>query len=199
VFLAWEVLRWRRLKSSLIRGYQIKALEEFLSEKLELHYSLYKQDFAAKLVSTLEENLPDDQAHTAKQLADACARDEPDANDRVNKVLDDSNLCIDDILDSARQHKAEELAKKYGRREPDAVTLVDKILTGASVSIDDLMAGELVKRLDTIEHFDRLTAIAESRINASLREIDRRRGEALRRSIKEVEDAEFQVVRDDAN
>ena len=41
VALEWEVLRWRRLKSSLIRVYQIKALEKFLSEKLELHYSLY--------------------------------------------------------------------------------------------------------------------------------------------------------------
>ena len=34
VALEWEVLRWRRLKSSLIRVYQIEALEKFLSEKL---------------------------------------------------------------------------------------------------------------------------------------------------------------------
>jgi hypothetical protein len=48
-----------------------------------------------------------------------------------------------------------------------------------------------------IERIDRLATIAESRRNASLREIDRRRavlGEALRGSVKEVEDAEFQVV-----
>jgi hypothetical protein len=48
-----------------------------------------------------------------------------------------------------------------------------------------------------LEQIDRLTANVENRRNTMLREIDRRRtviGEALRRSIKEVEDAEFQVV-----
>jgi hypothetical protein len=115
----------------------------------------------------------------------------------VEVILNGSNLDLDDIVDSARQHKAEELAKKYGRREPDVVTLVDEILADASVGIDELMAEELVERLDTIEHIDRLAAIAENRRNTMLGEIDRRRtvlGEALRRSIKEVEDAEFQVV-----
>jgi hypothetical protein len=195
VALQWEIQRWRRLKSSLIRGYQIKALEEFLDD--QLHYDQYVEDFEHKLASTLEANLPEDQAHTAQQLADACARDEPDANDRVDKILDGSNLSIDDVLASARQHKAEELAKKYGRREPDVVTLVDEILAGASVGIDDLMAEELVERLDTIEHIDRLAAIVESRRNNGLREIDRRRpllGESLPRGVEEVEDAEFQVV-----
>jgi hypothetical protein len=197
VFLEWDVLRWRRLKSSLIRGYQVEALKEFLSEKLELHYSLYAQEFAAELAATLEDNLPEDQAHTAKQLADACGRDEAEANDRVNKILAGSQLSIDDILDSARQHKAEELAQKYGRREPDALTLVDEILTEAGVSLDDLVAEKLVEKLVVLEQIDRLTANVENRRNTMLREIDRRRtviGEALRRSIKEVEDAEFQVV-----
>jgi hypothetical protein len=39
-----------------------------------------------------------------------------------------------------------------------------------------------------------LTAIAETRRNAALREIDRRRavlGETLRRSVQEIEDADF--------
>jgi hypothetical protein len=98
VFLEWEVLRWRRLKSSLIRGDQVEALEEFLSEKLKFYYSLYAQEFAAELAPTLEDNLPKDQAHTAKQLADACGRDEAEANDRVNKILAGSQLSIDDIL-----------------------------------------------------------------------------------------------------
>ena len=194
VALEWEVLRWRRLKSSLIRVYQIEALEKFLREKLKINYSLYKQDFGRKLASILEANLPEDQA---QQLADACVRDERDANGRVEKILNGSNSSIDDVLASARQHKAEELAKKYGRREPDVVTLVDEILADASVGLDELMAEELVERLDTIEHIDRLAAIAENRRNTMLGEIDRRRtvlGEALRRSIKEVEDAEFQVV-----
>jgi hypothetical protein len=45
--------------------------------------------------------------------------------------------------------------------------------------------------IDNIERIDRLTAIAETRRNAALREIDRRHevlGEALRRSVREIED-----------
>jgi hypothetical protein len=113
------------------------------------------------------------------------------------RFLQAVQLSIDDILDSARQHKAEELAQKYGRREPDALTLVDEILTEAGVSLDDLVAEKLVEKLVVLEQIDRLTANVENRRNTMLREIDRRRtviGEALRRSIKEVEDAEFQVV-----
>jgi hypothetical protein len=75
---------------------------------------------------------------------------------------------------------------------------VDEILAGASVDIDDLTVEKLSGRLaKDIDQINRLATLAESRRNASLREIDRRRavlGEALRRSVKEVEDAEFQVV-----
>ena len=44
---------------------------------------------------------------------------------------------------------------------------------------------------------DRLSAIAENRRNASLREIERRRaalGGALRRGVQEIEDGEFEVI-----
>jgi hypothetical protein len=54
----------------------------------------------------------------------------------------------------------------------------------------------LVEELDKIERIDRLATIAESRRNAMLREIDRRRAarsEALRRQVQEVE-GEFEVV-----
>jgi hypothetical protein len=91
--------------------------------------------------------------------------------------------------------------QEYARREPDAVTLVQELLTAAGVSMDALTAGALAGRyaetLDYIERIDRLTTIAENRRNASLREIDRRRavlGETLRRSLQEVEDAEFEEV-----
>jgi hypothetical protein len=58
------------------------------------------------------------------------------------------------------------------------------------------MVPELTAALDNIERIDRLTTIAETRRNAMLREIDRRRtvlGEALRRQVQEVE-GEFEVV-----
>jgi hypothetical protein len=74
---------------------------------------------------------------------------------------------------------------------------VHKILASANVSIDDVLAPFLVHELDAIERISRLAHIAESRRTAILREIDRRRAllaERARRSIKDIEDAEFQVV-----
>ena len=83
------------------------------------------------------------------------------------------------------------------RREPNAVTLVDELLTNAGISIDALTIDGLCENFDHIERIDRLITIAESRRNASLHEIDRHRatlGGALRRSMQEVEDAEFKVI-----
>jgi hypothetical protein len=63
--------------------------------------------------------------------------------------------------------------------------------------MDDLVAESLVEQLDDVERIDRLTTLAESRRNTSLREIDRRRavlGETLRRSVQEIEDSEFEVI-----
>jgi hypothetical protein len=84
--------------------------------------------------------------------------------------------------------------QEYVRREPDAVTLVQELLADANVSMDKLMADALAENLDDIERIDRLTTIAESRRNDSLREIERRRavfGETLRRSVQAVEDGEL--------
>jgi D-alanyl-D-alanine dipeptidase len=83
------------------------------------------------------------------------------------------------------------------RGEADAVTLVHELLSGAGVTMDTLVADALGQKLDLIERIDRLATIAESRRNASLREIDRRRavlGETLRRSVQEIEDGEFKVI-----
>ena len=126
-----------------------------------------------------------------------CARNEPDAVDKVNKVLAGISVDMDNILNRARAQKAKELVQEYVRREPDAVTLVNELLTEAGVSMDTLMADALAEKLDYIERIDRLITIAESRRNASLREIDRRRavlGETLRRSVQEIEDGEFEVI-----
>ena len=195
VFLEWEVLRWRRLKSSLIRAHGLKALEGFLAEKLD--YDLYSEHFADRLAEILRGNLPEGQVEDAQTLARECARDEPDANDKVNKLLAGIGLDMDGILDAAKGRKAKELVQEYVRREPDAVTLIHQLLTGAGKSMDGLTADALVGHLDAIERFDRLTTIAESRRNTSLHEIDRRRavlGERLRRSVQEIEDGEFEVI-----
>ena len=98
------------------------------------------------------------------------------------------------VLDDARADKAKELAQGYVRGERDAVTLVNELLTDAGMSMDSFMTKALGGGIDKIERIDRLTAIAETRRNAALREIDRRGavlGETLRRSVREIEDVEF--------
>ena len=153
--------------------------------------------FADDLAEILQDNLPEDQAEDAQTLAHECAQNEADAVDKVNEVLAGIDWTWTTSWTSARGRKAKELVQEYVRREPDAVTLVHELLTDAGVSMDALMAKALAEKLDDIERIDRLTTIAESRRNASLHEIDRRRavlGETLRRSVQEIEDGEFEVI-----
>jgi hypothetical protein len=166
-----------------------------LSEKLD--YDLYSEHLADSLAEILQDNLPGDEAEDAQTLAREYAGNEPDAVHKVNKVLAGIRLDPDKILDLARAQRAAELVLEYVRREQDAVALVEELLADAGTSMDTLQAEALAGKLDDIERIDRLTAVAEGRRNASLREIDRRRavlGETLRRTVQEVEDAEFEVI-----
>jgi hypothetical protein len=206
VSLEWDVLRWRRWKTSLIRSLELKALERFLSAQLD--YDHYRKYFEDDLAEILQDNLTEDQTQSdARRLAHQCALDEQDAVDKVNQILDGIDLDTDTILtpaktgmvtilNRAKARKAEELLLDYVHQKPSATKLVDKLLARANLSIDALMVGELPGELDNIERIDRLITIAESRRNGMLREIDRRRAvlsEALRRKVQEVE-GEFEVI-----
>jgi hypothetical protein len=190
--LEWEVLRLRRLKWTLIRALALEMLKGFLLEQLD--YDLYSEHFADDLAEILQDNLPKDKADSAQTMADECARDEAEAVDKVNEILDGIGLNMDKVLADAKGRKAKELVQEYVRREPDAVNLVHQLLTGAGMSMDAFMAPALRQKLDNIERIDRLTAIAETRRNAALREIDRRRavlGETLRQTVQEIENDDF--------
>ena len=52
--------------------------------------------------------------------------------------------------------------------------LINDILTGIGLSFEDFMAEVISEKLDEIERIDRLISLAESRRDASLREIGRR-------------------------
>jgi hypothetical protein len=190
VFSEWEVLRWRRLKSSLMRTCGLEALEQFLSKQLD-YWDHYRTQFEQDLTEILQDNLAEGQTEDdACRLAHRCAMNENDAVDKVNQILDDTDWDMDRILNSAKTRKAEELAQDYLQRKPGAIKLIDKLLAGTGLSIDALIAAALPAKLDDIERIDRLITIAESRRNAMLREIDRRRAvlaEALRRQVQEVE------------
>jgi hypothetical protein len=193
VSLEWEVLRWRRLKSSLIQMLGLNALEDFLRGHLDYHQ--YWIFFEEDLREILEENL-EDQTEDARTLAHKCAQNERGADDKVNQILAGINLDMDTVVEIARARKAKQLAQDYARRKPGAIKLVDTVLASAGVSIDAVMVRTLPDALDKIERIDRLATIAETRRNAMLREIDRRRaalGEGLRRHVQEVE-GEFEVI-----
>jgi hypothetical protein len=190
--LEWEVLRWRRLKTSLMRARGLEALETFLRQNLG--YDAYRDRFVDFLVDILQESLPEDQAKT---LAHNCALSEPEADNEVNKILNRTGRRMDILLDDAKKDKAPELVQEYARRDPDAVTLVNDLLEGAGTSMDALVADELAENIEDIERIDRLTTLAEGRRNTSLREIDRHRvvlGEALRRAVQQVEERDFAVI-----
>jgi hypothetical protein len=167
------------------------------TEDLNRSWYEYSEHFADDLAEILQDNFPEDQVNSAQTLAHECARNEAAANDKVKKILWGRGLNMDQVLDHAKGRKVKKLVQEYVRREPDAVTLVHKLLTDAGVSMDGLMADALAEKLDDIERIDRLISIVESRRNASLHEIKRRRavlGETLRRSVQEIEDGEFKVI-----
>src|SRR5262249_51625538 len=161
-------------------------------------------DFEAHLTEILEDNLPEDEADSARTLASKFARNESRANDKVNEILAGIGLKVIDILKKARANRAEHLVREYGRGKSDAVALISKLIAGAGLQIDGLFADALIKPgvgyttlLDYIERIDHLTMVAERRRDASLHEIDRHRavlGETSRRRVQEIEDREFKVI-----
>ena len=189
--LEWEVLRWRRMKTSLVRALGLAALEEFLAEKLD--YDLCLDRFIDSLTQILQENVREDPTEDFAQLSRACAEDEPDAVDKVNKILENTDFDVDHILQNAQTDEIKEIVQRYVRHELATVRLVDKLIADAGTSMDVLVVNARMEKLDDIERIDRLTAVAEARRNASLREIDRRRSEALRRTLPEIE-GEFEVI-----
>ena len=73
VSLEWEVLRWRRLKWTLVQATGLKALERFLIKQLEANYALHEEQFERYLAEILRNNPPEDQADSAEMLAAECA------------------------------------------------------------------------------------------------------------------------------
>jgi hypothetical protein len=195
VSLEWEVLRLRRLKSSLLQACGLKALERFLVKQLDDYFNVYAKQLAHRFAEMLQNVFGEKRADFARKLAYKAALQEVDAVNEAKKILgrEDLNPVVDDV----RDRKAKELVQQFVRREPYATKVIDFILADTGVSMDALMADALVGELDNIERIDRLISIAENRRNATLREIDRRRavlGETLRRSVQEIEDAEFKVI-----
>jgi hypothetical protein len=94
VSLEWEVLRWRRLKWTLMQETGLKALELFLVEQLESNYALHEEHFKSYLTTILQNNLPTEQAGSAGTLAAECASNNAEANEKLDEVLGSIGLEI---------------------------------------------------------------------------------------------------------
>jgi hypothetical protein len=93
--------------------------------------------------------------------------------------------------------QAESLAEGWAARKSDVVEEVNKILTSAGLTADSILAQTFSVKLNDIESIEQVTALAEARRNATLREIDRHRqtlGQKLRRAAQQLEDGQFRVI-----
>jgi protein-tyrosine-phosphatase len=89
------------------------------------------------------------------------------------------------------------LSQEWAAGDKSARKNVDVILAKAGLTMEEVTAKTLEKKIDVFERIDRMLASAEARRNNALREIDRHRnvlGDGVRRSIEEIEDAEFRDV-----
>ena len=93
--------------------------------------------------------------------------------------------------------EAEALAEGWAARKPEVVERVNKTLKAAGLSTDSILAQTLSYKLNDIERIKHMTALAETRRNVTLREIDRHRqtlSEKLRWAAQQLEDGQFRVI-----
>jgi len=93
--------------------------------------------------------------------------------------------------------QAETLAEGWAAKRSDVVEEVNKMLTSAGLSMDTIRAQTFSLNLNAIERIDHLIALAETRRNAALREIDRHRqtlAQKLRWAAQPLEDDQFRLI-----
>ena len=131
----------------------------------------------------------------AETLQELLSQDEVDV-EQVKGIPDAAKSGLEYTLDTGKAI-AVELARAHARGEPEAMEQVNALLAASGRTMQDIIAGGLANQRDHMERIDRLIRIAETRRNASLREIERYRAvlsEAARRNVQEIEDAEFEVI-----
>jgi hypothetical protein len=113
-------------------------------------------------------------------------------SDGVRVVLDGLGHGAGETYGYTRQ-----LGQAWAAGDKGARREVAAALKKAELTIDELTAATVESKIDSFERLDRMLASAEARRNNALREIERHRaalGSAARRSVEEIEDAEFRDV-----
>jgi hypothetical protein len=93
--------------------------------------------------------------------------------------------------------QAETLAKGWAARQPEVVKHVKKVLRSSGLGTDSIRAQAFFIKLKEIECIKHLGEVAETRRDATLREIDRHRhtlGQDLRRVAQQLEDEQLRVI-----
>jgi hypothetical protein len=93
---------------------------------------------------------------------------------------------------------AAQLTSRWSNGDPILLEVLKQLEKQNGFSIVDAVDVAFFTELDNVERIDRLLSILESRRNAVLREIERRRatlGQSLRRKLQQVEDAESRVIK----
>ena len=207
VWHVWDIQRWQRLKSQLLRARTNDQLRAFLSEALDSDD--YREEFEQSLAEILEEYLPKRQA---EKLAERGARGDEAAIDEINQLRKkqppmsgapheptDDGPTPHQILDHVKDDHVEQLARDFARSHPTSVKRVDKLLASHGLTLDNLLLDGLIVDgyLAKVERIEQLISLAEARRNNSLHEIDRHRetlGNNLRRTFKNIEDEEPRVI-----
>ena len=93
--------------------------------------------------------------------------------------------------------ESQDLTAQWAGRDADAVKLVEGSLSAAGMTMNTVMAQTLAASINEVERIERLTAAAELRRNAVLREIADYRSvfaAHLRRATSDIQDVEFKVI-----
>jgi hypothetical protein len=108
-------------------------------------------------------------------------------------VLELKKFILDNADDASNDSSAaSDLAIEWRQRKPSAIKRVDSLLASAGLTIHSVLATALRQNLDTFERIEHMIAMSEVRLNATLRELDRRRAmrdHRPRPTLEQVEDA----------
>ena len=102
-----------------------------------------------------------------------------------------------DLLASIGQEPglAGQLSESWAARNREAIAEVDALLEAAQISKEAIIAQTLMLKIDVVERIDRMITTSDSRRDAILREVDRRRAafaDRLRQGANDIVDAEFE-------
>jgi hypothetical protein len=124
--LEWDVLRWRRLKISLLQSQGLNELEKLLA--IILDYESYEQQFVHDLAEVIEDNWPDEEeGDFAQKLANKYIRDDPKAVEKIDTLFTTAELDWNEVHESARALKAHSLVRAYAQRRPEAIKHINCI------------------------------------------------------------------------